>query len=178
MRSRSLYHAIVTALLLAVGLVLPFFTAQLPVVGNALLPLHLPALLCGFLCGPWYGGALGATLPLLRSVLFGAPSLYPRAVAMSFELAAYAITAGLCYRLFRKKNTVTLLASLLIAMIAGRLVWGAVQAVLLGVAGKPFTLAFFWTEAIVNALPGIVLQWILIPVLVPLLEKTGKFART
>ena len=81
--------------MLALALVLPFLTGQLPQIGNMLCPMHLPVLLCGFLLGwPW-GLAVGVTAPLLRSALFGMPPLYPVALAMCLELGCYGLVIGL-----------------------------------------------------------------------------------
>ena len=74
-----------TGLFIALGLILPFFTAQIPTIGRALLPMHIPVLLAGFICGPSLGLAAGAVTPLLRSVLFGTPPLFPMAVAMTLN---------------------------------------------------------------------------------------------
>ena len=92
LRIRRMTYA---ALYLAIALVLPFLTGQIPEIGSMLCPMHIPALLCGFVCGWPYGLAVGAIAPLLRCVLFGMPKLYPTAVAMTFELAAYGAAAGL-----------------------------------------------------------------------------------
>ncbi len=160
------------ALFLALALVLPFLTGQIPEVGKALSPMHIPALLCGFLCGwPW-GLAVGFIAPLLRSVLFGMPAMFPGAVAMAFELAVYGGLAGLLYRLLpRKKRNVYI--TLIVSMIAGRLVWGAVRLILAGVSGTEFTWALFLGGAVTGAVPGIILHLALIPVLVIALEKAG-----
>ena len=77
------------ALFLALALVLPFLTGQIPRIGSMLCPMHFPALLCGFVCGWPYGLAVGLIAPVLRSALFGMPPMYPTAVAMALELAAY-----------------------------------------------------------------------------------------
>ncbi len=160
------------ALFLALALVLPFLTGQIPEIGKALSPMHIPALLCGFLCGwPW-GLAVGFIAPLLRSVLFGMPAMFPGAVAMAFELAVYGGLAGLLYRLLpRKKRNVYI--TLIVSMIAGRLVWGAVRLILAGVSGTEFTWALFLGGAVTGAVPGIILHLALIPVLVIALEKAG-----
>ena len=74
---------------LAIALALPFITGQIPEIGAMLCPMHIPALLCGFLCGwPW-GAAVGFIAPLLRGALFGMPVLFPTGTAMAFELAVY-----------------------------------------------------------------------------------------
>ena len=77
-----------SALFLALGLVLPLITGQIPQIGKMLLPMHIPVLLCGMVCGWPYGLAVGAVMPLLRGLLFGMPVLYPTGIGMAFELAA------------------------------------------------------------------------------------------
>ena len=81
-------------MLLALGLILPLVTGNIPRVGNMLLPMHLPVFLGGLLLGWQYGLILGAVLPLMRSLLFGMPPLYPVALAMTFELATYGARRG------------------------------------------------------------------------------------
>ena len=152
-----------SALFLAIALVLPFITGQIPEIGAMLCPMHIPALLCGFMCGwPW-GLAVG---------LIGMPAMFPSAVGMAFELAVYGMMSGLLYRLLAKKKW-AVYASLLIAMIAGRIVWGTVRMILAGAAGLKFTWAMFQAGAFTNAVPGIILQIILIPILVIALNKAG-----
>lgn len=152
-----------SGLFITIGLILPFITGQIPKVGNMLLPMHIPVLLCGFLCGARYGIVVGFILPLVRSVIFGIPVLFPSAVAMSAELATYGLVVGLIYYGLKKKNIVSLYISLLAAMVSGRLVWGAMQIILLGISGGNFTWQTFIMGALINAIPGIILQLILIP---------------
>ena len=170
MKHFSVRRLTLSAMLLAVGLVLPFLTGQIQQIGNMLCPMHLPVLLCGYLCGPLWAGMIGFAAPLLRFVIFGMPPLMPTGVAMAFELAAYGAVAGLMYRLLPKK-TVCLYASLIGAMLAGRVLWGVVRVILTGVTGSAFTWAAFMAGAVTNAVPGIILQLVLIPVLVKALER-------
>lgn len=156
---------VVSALMLALALVLPYFTGGIPAIGNLLLPMHLPVLLCGFVCGWPYGLLVGAVTPLLRSMLFSMPPLYPTAVAMAFELAAYGLLAGLFYKLLPKKP-VYVYVSLILAMLGGRVVWGLVQMILMSLVAQPFTWQIFMAGAFGNALPGIAVQLVLIPVIV------------
>ena len=159
-----------SALCLAMALVLPFLTGQIPEVGSMLCPMHIPALLCGFLCGwPW-GLGMGFAAPLLRNMIFAMPPM-PAALSMAFELATYGAVAGLLYRLLPKKS-VNVYVSLVGAMIAGRVVWGAVQYVILGLRGTTFTVSAFLAGAVTTAIPGIILQLVLIPPLVMVLRKT------
>ena len=155
---------------------MPFLTGQIPEIGAMLCPMHLPVLLCGFVCGwPW-GLVVGCVAPLLRSLLTGGfPPLYPTAVCMAFELATYGVASGLLYRLLPKKKP-NIYCSLLAAMLIGRFVWGVAMFVCLGIVGGGFTFAAFLAGAFTNALPGIAAQIVLVPILVMVLDnpKIGK----
>lgn len=152
-----------SAMFLALGLVLPFFTGQIPQIGKMLLPMHIPVFLCALVCGWKYGTIVGVILPIMRSLLFSMPVMFPTAIAMAFELAAYGMVIGLLYQRFDKKGVGAIYASLIPAMIVGRCVWGIVQCILLGVGADGFTMQLFWTSAFVNGIPGILLQMFLIP---------------
>ena len=155
---------------LALALVLPFLTGQIPEIGSALCPMHIPVLLCGFLCGwPW-GLAVGLIAPLLRSLIFGMPPMFPIAVAMAFELAAYGCISGLLRRKL-PKTLGMLFVSLVSAMILGRIVWGLVSVPVYGMAGKTFGWQIFVANGFVNAVPGMILQLIAVPAVVRALEK-------
>lgn len=170
---------ILAALFLALGMILPFFTGQIPAIGSRLLPMHIPVLLCGFVCGWQYGLIVGLIVPVFRSMIFSMPKMMPTAVAMSFELATYGAVAGFLYAGFSKtyvrfsKTKRFIYISLLAAMIAGRLVWGLVSIPLYGIAGQGFSSAIFVTNGFVNAIPGIILQIIVIPVIIMALERAG-----
>lgn len=170
---KNVTRLVTAGVCLALCLILPFLTGQIPAVGNMMLPMHLPVLLCGFLCGPIYGLGVGFLAPLLRNLLFGMPPLMPTGAAMAFELAAYGAIAGFLYSRSRWQCVVALYRSLIAAMIGGRLVWAAVRVVMTGVASVPFTWQIFLTEALVNAIPGIILQLIFIPALMVALDRTG-----
>ena len=160
------------ALFLALALVLPFLTGQIPQIGSALSPMHIPVLLCGFLVGwPW-GLAVGFIAPLLRSVIFGMPVIVPGAVAMAFELAVYGLVSGILYRLLPKKKW-SIYVTLIVAMLAGRVIWGIARLIIAGLSGNSFTWALFLAGAFTNAIPGIILHIILIPVIVMVLEHAG-----
>lgn len=91
------------AMFLAVGLLLPFLTGQIKQIGNMLLPMHIPVIMCGLICGWKYGFGVGFVMPLMRSMLFGRPIMYPDAIAMAFELATYGLIVGLLYSRSRWK---------------------------------------------------------------------------
>ncbi|WP_325199711.1 ECF transporter S component [Oscillibacter sp.] len=161
------------AMLMAAGFILPFFTGQIPQIGSMLCPLHLPVLLCGFLCGWKYGLVVGFTLPLLRSVTLGMPPMFPTAIAMAFELAAYGFLAGFLYARSRWQCVVALYRCLIAAMIGGRLVWAVVRVILSGVSGQAFTWQMFLSGALLTAIPGIILQLVFIPAVMVALDRTG-----
>ena len=161
------------AMLMAAGFVLPFFTGQIPQIGKMLCPLHLPVLLCGFLCGWKYGLAVGFVLPLLRSATLGMPPMFPAGIAMAFELAAYGFLAGFLYARSRWQCVVALYRCLILAMIGGRIVWAAAQVVLSGVSGQAFTWQMFLSGAFLTAIPGIILQLVFIPAVMVALDRTG-----
>lgn len=166
------YTLVLSALFLAVGIVLPIFTGQIPQIGKMLLPMHLPVLLCGLICGWQYGGVVGFILPFLRYVMFGMPPM-PNGVAMAFELAAYGAIVGILYSRSRWQCIIALYRSLLVAMIGGRVIWAVVRVVMTGVTSVPFTWEIFLTDAFLSAIPGIILQLVFIPTLMVALDRTG-----
>lgn len=169
-KKNNLINLALASMFLALSYVLPFLTGQIPQLGSMLCPMHIPVLLCGFICGAPWGMAVGFIAPLLRSLTIGMPGLFPTAVAMAAELCIYGMTAGFLFRIFPKKK-IYIYLSLLISMISGRLVWGIVQFVLLGFDSSAFPLSAFVAGAFSNAIPGIVLQIILVPILVMLIER-------
>ncbi len=169
----ALRKMVLSAMFIAIGLILPFFTGQLPQIGSMLLPMHIPVLLCGLVCGWYYGAAVGLILPVTRFLLFGMPPLYPAALSMSVELCVYGLTIGLIYSLFRKQSPLRVYAAMIPAMLLGRLAWGGAQMALLGVQDMPFTWEAFLAGAFINAIPGIILQFLLIPSVMAILHYTG-----
>ena len=164
------YRLVLAALFLALGMILPFFTAQIPEIGSMLLPMHIPVLVCGFVCGWKYGLIVGLLTPLLRSMTFSMPPLFPSATAMAFEMAAYGAICGLMYEKL-PRGTKSVYVSLLTAMVGGRIVWGIAQVILMGLSGGSFTFQAFIAGALINAVPAIVLQLILIPLIIAALQK-------
>lgn len=166
---RKVNKMVQTSVFLALALVLPFFTGQIPQIGAMLCPMHFPALLCGYICGWQWGVVMGFAAPLLRSALFGAPVLFPRAICMAVELAVYAAVSGVLHRVLPRKKRY-LYVSLVAAMIAGRLAWGAAMFLCTGLNVQNFGLSAFWTGAVAMSVPGILLQLLIVPALVPVVE--------
>lgn len=168
MRNKTVYNIVVSALCLALCIVLPFLTGQIPEIGGMLCPMHIPVFLCAFLCGPYYAGAVGLIAPVMRSLMFTMPPLFPTAISMSFELLTYGLAAGIIYKVMPKK-VYSIYISLISSMLAGRAVLGIVNTILLG---SSYTFSAFIAGAFVNAFPGMILHIILIPLLVIALNKT------
>ncbi len=168
-KNSSLLKMVLSAMFLALAFVMPFLTGQIPEVGAMLCPLHIPVLLCGFICGwPW-GLAVGLIAPLLRSFVLTMPPLFPTAVCMAFELASYGAVSGLMHNFLPRKKPY-IYCSLLTAMLVGRFVWGVSMMVCTSINGSGFTFAAFIAGAFTNALPGIIVQIVLVPILVMLLD--------
>ncbi|MBQ1967065.1 MAG: ECF transporter S component [Clostridia bacterium] len=172
-KQNNLKKLALASMFLALAFVMPFLTGQIPQIGSKLCPMHIPVILCGYVCGAPWGLVVGFVAPLLRSVTLGMPPLFPTAFAMAFELAVYGFVSGVLYHRLPKKK-VNIYASLVVAMISGRLIWGIVQLCCVGFDISKFTLTAFWTGAVVNAIPGIIIQLVLIPILVVALEAADK----
>lgn len=172
----KIFKMVLTAFFLALSYVMPFITGQIPEIGSMLCPMHIPVLLCGFLCGWQWGLAVGFIAPLFRSLTLGMPPLFPVAVCMAFELAAYGLMSGLMHKYLPEKKPF-IYVSLLISMTVGRLVWGAAMFIALSINGGAFTFSAFLAGAVTNAVPGIIVQIIIIPVIIMVLENT-KFLKT
>jgi Protein of unknown function (DUF1393). len=172
LRIRQLVFA---ALCLGLCMVLPFLTGQIPQIGSALSPMHIPVLMCGFICGWYYGGIVGFIAPLLRFMLFGMPTIFPTGIAMAFELAAYGIATGLLYKLMPKKIPF-IYCNLIISMLFGRVIWGIARVIMTTFSDTEFSMAVFMSGAFINAVPAIILHIVLIPVIIIGLQKAKLMA--
>ncbi len=167
-----LRRMVFSAMFLAIAMLLPFLTGQIPQIGGMLCPMHLPVLLAGFVCGPLWGGAVGLVCPLLRHMFFSMPPLMT-ALTMTFELCAYGVLGGVFHTLLRKWQMAGVYVSLVLAMLGGRVVWGIASAVLMLAGQTEFSMAAFLTSGFVSAWPGMILQIVLIPPLYRLFVKLG-----
>ena len=174
MSKNEIKNMVLAAMFLSIGFVLPMLTSQIKEIGDTFLPMHIPVMLCGLICGAKYGFSVGFILPFLRGMVFSMPPLYPNAVWMAAELATYGLVVGLVYQHAKHKNSKGVYISLLSAMISGRIVWGVSKWLLLGLRSMPFTLSMFLTGGFIDAFPGIVLQLVLIPLIMGILNKAKK----
>ena len=180
--SKKTYCLVITGILLAVGLVLPFLTGQIQAVAKVISPLHIPVLICGLCCGWKWGLGLGVVLPLLRSLLFGMPPFPASALPMAFELAVYGLITGLIYAALLKNkkggsHLPKIYLALVPAMILGRLAGGAAKALFIsaGIIGSssPYTFAAFFSAYFASTAVGAVIHLILVPAVVLAIEKAG-----
>lgn len=168
---KTVKNLTLSAMFLALCMILPFITGGVPRIGNAISPMHIPVLICGFVCGWQYGAAVGFIAPLMRSLLFSMPPMYPIAVSMAFELAAYGLLCGLLYKAFPKKN-VYIYPALIISMLGGRAVWGIARFIMTGLGGSEFSMAMFVAGAFTQAVPAIICHVLLVPPVVMAFKKT------
>lgn len=168
MKMSPVKKIVLTALFTALCVVLPMAFHSIPNAGSIFLPMHIPVLLCGLVCGWAYGGLCGLVGPLLSSVLTSMP---PAAVlpGMMVECCVYGLVTGLMLRYVRTgKTTLDLYLSLVAAMLLGRVLSGIAKAL---VFTPGLSLAAWAAGAFVTALPGIAIQLVLIPALVLALTK-------
>lgn len=170
MKNENVKNVVNAALCLALCMVLPFLTGQIPQIGSALSPMHIPVLICGFICGWPYGLVIGFIAPLLRFMLFGMPPVFPTGIAMAFELAAYGTATGILYKKLPKTIS-GIYISLIGSMLTGRIVWGIAMTVIAGVSQAQFSFQAFLAGAFLNAVPGIICHLILVPVIIIALQK-------
>lgn len=165
-------YLIMALICLAISVVLPMLTDQVPRFGQGLRPMHIPVLIAGFACGPVIGFVVGLAAPMLSLLIHGVPAFMPMGFAMGLELATYGLIAGLLYSQLPRK-TESIYVSLITAMIVGRIVWGASMIVLSGRAQTQFTYQMFMKYAFIDAMPAILFHIVLIPAVVIALEKAN-----
>lgn len=167
--SHSVKSLVIAALCMALGVVLPVFLHGVPNAGSVLLPMHFPVLMCGLMCGPVYGFLCGAGTPLLSALLTGMPGA-AYLPSMLCELSVYGLLCGCFSRLIHTRNRILNdVLALLCAMLGGRVVYGLVNALIFR-AGE-YSLALWWSASFVTALPGILLQLVILPPLAASLKK-------
>lgn len=161
-------------MLIAVGLLLPYACAHaLGLKGTVFLPMHIPVLLIGLLCGPLYGGVCGIIIPVLNSVFTGMPAPFPNLPMMAGELCAYGLVGGLLMsKTHLGKKRFGVYGALLGAMAAGRVVYALMfEALLLAAPGMEASTAI---ASLITGIPGVIVQLLLIPSIVMTLGASEK----
>lgn len=157
---------ILNAVFIALGVLLPIAFHSFNMGGKIFLPMHIPTLIGGLVLGPISGLLIGIFSPIISSALTGMPPVFPMLPIMIFELATYGLVAGY----LRREKNMGIFPSLLIAMLAGRLI-AAVVALVLGQFGfKEGPVAYF-INAITTGIPGIIIQLIFVPLIARQVEK-------
>jgi len=170
-----LKRALICAVCIALCVVLPMAFHSIPDAGSILSPMHIPALLCGLVCGPWFGLLCGLAGPLLSSQLTGMPMM-AYLPPMMVELAVYGLVAGLMMQFVRtKKSLVDVVISMIAAMLVGRIVAGAAKALIF--AAGEFTMAMWISSYFVAMIPGIIMHLVAVPALYYALEKAHLIPR-
>lgn len=157
------------ALFIAIGVVLPLCFHMVPSGGNIFLPMHLPVIIGGMLIGPYYGLLVGFLTPTISHLLTAMPPsvVYP---GMTLELMSYAFFSGLLIRIIKTNyKTLNVYLALIPTMLMGRIISGVTNATIFQ-AGK-YSFEAWITASFITAIPGIVIQLIVIPVVYIFSEK-------
>ena len=171
---RPIKKLTLTSVCAALCVVLPIAFHSIPNAGSIFLPIHIPVLICGMICGWPYGLVCGLLGPLMSSVLTGMP---PAAYLppMMVECATYGAATGLLLKFVRTRSlTADLYISLIGAMLLGRVVSGVAKALIFS---PGMAMGMWITSGFVTALPGIIIQLILIPQVVRILMKAKHLPR-
>ncbi|MGI6168794.1 MAG: ECF transporter S component [Christensenellales bacterium] len=170
MKKSLTYYLTTAAILLAMAVLLPMFFHMFGA-GNQFLPMHIPALLAGFMLPAPYAVLCGALMPALSSMLTGMPVVFPMLPLMVVELAVYALCASIFYR----KLGWNVYLALLGAMGVGRIAAGVMSYLLVGLFAAQFPAVgiAYIGQIIVTGVIGIVIQIVVLPPLVLLLKKGG-----
>ena len=157
---------------IALGVVMPMAFHALNL-GKVFLPMHIPVLLSGFFAGPIIGLLVGLITPLLSSVLTGMPPFMPPiAQGMMAELATYGFLTGFLYRHFKLNSVLSLIG----AVFFGRLIYGLFGAFMFPIFGlEGISPIYPITGGIITGLPGIILQFAIVPPTVYFIEKSLAF---
>ena len=172
---RSKTHRLtISAMLLALGMLMPLLVLRIPTLGQMLSPMHIPVFLCGLICGGPYGLAVGFLLPFLNHLVSHMPpSLFPKAVGMAFEMGAYGLSAGLLYRLVGRRDLIGVYAALIGSMLIGRAVYGLTYWVFMKFFAVDFSWKIFVSTAFIKAVPAIIAHLVLVPLIMLALGKAG-----
>ena len=160
--------SVLTAVCIALCLVLPMAFHAIPNAGAVALPMHIPVLLCGLFCGASYGLVCGAAGPLLSHLLTGMP-LAGVLPFMMVECAVYGLVTGLMMKVKTKRVYADLYLSLVVAMVAGRVAWGVTMVFFALISDVTFSVEIYKTS-VINTWPGIMLQLMSLPPLIVFLQ--------
>ncbi|MBU5428084.1 ECF transporter S component [Tissierella pigra] len=172
MKNKKTNDLVLAGIFVSMGLILPIVFHGFGGGGPVFLPMHIPVLIAGFFLELPFAIAVGILTPVLSSLLTGMPPVFPVLPYMALELTVYSAVVSLLYR----KLKLNVYISLIISMICGRIMAGiAVWALITFFTVQLPSPVLFIQGAIINGLPGIVIQLILIPIIV---LSTNRFKNT
>ncbi|MTI69402.1 MAG: ECF transporter S component [Firmicutes bacterium] len=153
---------------IALGIIIPIVFHFVNNFGKMFLPMHIPVLLSGFILGPYFGLLVGILTPFISSVLTGMPPLFPMALIMVFELGTYGLVSGFLYNKLKQNEIISLVS----AMVCGRIVSALVVFSLIKTVGIKFPSPTIYIKAAtITGIPGILIQIIIIPTIIYVLNK-------
>ena len=173
-KQSAILNLTISAMLLALAMFLPFLTGQIPQFGRMLSPLHIPAMLAGFILPLPWAVPLAFIIPIVRSLIFSMPPMVPMAVTMAFELATYALVIGLIYKR-PAKSYFSILIALIPALVIGRIVYALVFFIVMSLTAGTFNLSAVISGLTVEGLPGVIVQLLIVPPIVLAVEKAGLY---
>lgn len=153
----------------ALGVLLPqIFHIMGGLAGPVFLPMHIPVLLAGFICGPVNGAIVGVLTVMLSHLFTGMPGI-PMLFIMIVELPIYGFMAGYFFEKTGNKTYTSLIG----AMIAGRLGVTILIPLCRFVIGINLPPRLGMIGILTTSLPGILIQLIFIPSIVIAIKKFG-----
>lgn len=174
----SVKKASITALCIALCYALPVAFHAFAL-GSAISPIHIPVFICGLICGPVYGAFCGIAGPIVSSMLTGMPTI-TNMISMLPELVAYGLISGILMKIIHTRSVfVDIYASLIPAMLIGRIVGGLASALFYSSlsSGEHYSFALWFAAYFVGTLPGLILQLAIIPPLIIALMKAKLILR-
>jgi niacin transporter len=158
----------------AVGVLLPMFVHSIGLSPRAFLPMHFPVFLAGMLLAPQYALLVGLLSPALSAGFTGLPTT-SQTMRMMPELATYAVATSYMLKFIPRLPGLSqglgrigaMMLAMLVAMLAGRIVYIAMAALMGGFDGFGYYAMVLLTPAI----PGIVAQLVVIPPLALRLQR-------
>lgn len=170
MKPSNTRNMILSGFFIAIGLLLPAIFHLFGGAGKIFLPMHIPVLIAGFFLPPFYAATVGLITPLLSSALTGMPVFYPILPIMMGELMVY----GLVISLLSQNRLKNIWGRLIAGMIAGRIVAGLIVFALATSFGLKMNPMIYMQGALITGLPGLVIQFLMIPSLVYLVQNRNQ----
>jgi len=170
-KNELIKRIVVSAVCLALTIVLPLAFHAIPNSAVIFSPIHIPVLICGLVCGYQFGLIVGLFGPILCLLITGMPTLI-NLPGMIVECMIYGCLPYLFLMLVKfKKLYLSIYIGLIISILIGRCFGGLISALVYLGTGEGYSISIWATSYFVKGWPGIIIQIILVPNLVFLLMK-------